>query len=285
MSKHAIGARAAFQVRSFLHRRMPGKAAPGISVLLTTWNRSRALDLALRALAETLPTDHEVLIHDNGSTDDTPDVIARWQKDSRLHVRAFRSSTNIGTSGYASLALHARRTFLVAMDDDVVVLPSHWCEKVEAAFAAFPDLGYLALDVIQDEYTDGAKPLPVHYQPETRDGVTLEFGPCGGWVSVTPRALYFSTDGFPFRPHKKAFLHDAYYRRWVEQAGRRWGVLQGVKAYHACGALWNQVFRPGAASAAAIPTGDASSTLTYPPVGNRVPDIAVIEQYRSALSG
>jgi glycosyltransferase involved in cell wall biosynthesis len=252
-------------------------------VLLITWNRARFLDLTLRALAETLPDAHEVLLWDNASTDDTAAVIAA-QQGNRLNLRGFRSPRNIGTSGYAELALRARYRDLVEMDDDILVLPPRWVEDMREAFRVFPELGYLGLDVVQDEYTNGAKPLPEQYRAVERNGIKIEFGPVGGWAAMIPRDFYFAARGWPFRPHKPFFSEDGYFNRSVLQHNRQGGILAGVRAYHATGPAWNHAMGYGKlleqklnSPGACVPDSGVSALPTT------IPDLSVIERFRSSL--
>lgn len=241
MPKHSLLARARYQSRYNLQRVHRPQAREGVSVLLTTWNRAKFLKETLRTIADTVPDAHEVLIWNNASQDETLETIEAWRK-SRLNLRVLHSAVNIGTSGYAALALHATREWLMEIDDDVLRLPVGWFEKMTAAFRAFPELGYLALDVVQDRYTTGNKFPQDAYHAETRNGVTVEFGPTGGWATMTPSDFYFRCGGLPFRPHKPLFSQDGYYQRNVREHDRRSGILKNVRAYHAAGAKWAAAF-------------------------------------------
>lgn len=284
MANHALLSRFGFQTRRLFRKLTLPQELPGVSVLLVTWNRAQFLDLALRALAETVPAEHEVLLWDNASQDETPQVIAKWQA-SRLNLQVFRSRTNIGTNGFAELALQAKRELIFEMDDDIFLLPQNWVEKLLHAFKLFPECIYLALDVVQDEFTHGAKPLPVHYQSVTRDDVTLEFGPTGGWATTTPRKFYFSTEGFPFRPHKPYFSEDGYYNRIVRERGKKSAILTGVKCYHASGPNWNVAFGKGTMHKQKVDMHGAANTvgLTFREVSERVPNPEILEEYRAQL--
>jgi glycosyltransferase involved in cell wall biosynthesis len=70
--------------------------APSVSVVVPTYNRARLLDETLRAiLAQTIPV-HEIIVVDDGSTDDTAQVCARQPK----HVRYLRQD-NTGLPAFA----------------------------------------------------------------------------------------------------------------------------------------------------------------------------------------
>lgn len=282
MPDHQIIARFFYQVRFIARKIFSPSADSGISILLVTWNRATFLRETLRTLADTIPAEHEILVWDNGSTDETKEAL-REAQSSKLNMKVFYSDRNIGTSGYAKLALHARYDWLMELDDDILLLPPHWFEIMTAAFRAFPELGYLALDVVQDEFTNGAKPASENYAAETRGDYTVEFGPTGGWATMIPRALYFQTEGLPFRPHKPFFAEDAYFQRVVETHGQRAGILQGIKVYHATGLPWNAAFgydklrAQKNASPGAAPHVESTDLLQ----GKPLPSMAVLDTYRA----
>src|SRR5262249_35153754 len=146
------------------------------------------------------------------------------------------------THAYALMFLKATRRYLVEMDDDILGLQQGWDEEVEKAFSAFPRLGFLALDVVQDRFTDGAKRPPEYYTAESAGGVVLEHGQAGGWFAVTPRHVYDAVGGFLYEPGNPFVWEDAWYRRKMRPAGFQVGILKNVFAYHACGASWNAAF-------------------------------------------
>ena len=61
--------------------------AERISVIVATYNRPDALDAVLRSLANQSDADFEVLVADDGSTQQTKELIGAWQKrfNGRLH--------------------------------------------------------------------------------------------------------------------------------------------------------------------------------------------------------
>ena len=91
-----------------------------ISILLPTHNRAALLPEALRsALAQTY-TDIEILVLDNASTDNTPDVVAAFQSDPR--VRSLRHPHDLGITGnwQAGIEAAAGDFFCLLHDDDTL---------------------------------------------------------------------------------------------------------------------------------------------------------------------
>jgi glycosyltransferase involved in cell wall biosynthesis len=94
-------------------------ASPGVSIVVPTRNRARALERCLAALAEqATDVPVQILVVDDGSTDDTPDVIAAFPA-----VEAIR----IGHAGRGAArnpgVEHAAAPIVLFVDDDVVATP------------------------------------------------------------------------------------------------------------------------------------------------------------------
>ena len=61
-----------------------GFASPAVSVILPTWNRARIVGAAIRSVQAQVFADWELIVVDDGSEDDTADVIAAFAADSRI---------------------------------------------------------------------------------------------------------------------------------------------------------------------------------------------------------
>lgn len=154
-------------------------------------------------------------------------------------VRHVRLRRNIGTNAYALGFLEARYQYLVDMDDDILAVSKGWDRATIDAFDAFPRLGFLAMNVVQDQYTDGAKKSSAEYTEVVQDRTTLAIGPTGGWFSVTTRAIYNEVGGFVFKPHKPFPAEDGKYVRELSEHGYFAGILKNKYVYHASGPYWN----------------------------------------------
>ena len=111
---------------------------PNVSVVMAAKNYARFLPDAVESvLAQTL-TDWELLVIDDGSTDDTPAACRPFLADRR--VRYFRSDT-LGQPRAKNLGIALSRGALVAfLDADDAWEPTK-LEKQLALFAAKPDVG------------------------------------------------------------------------------------------------------------------------------------------------
>lgn len=98
------------------------KKEPFFSVIIPTYNRAVLLMSALKSVMEQTNSDWEVIVVDDGSTDNTREVVADLH-DSRIHYiyqkNAERSAArNNGIS-------HAQGKFICFLDSDDTFLPNH----------------------------------------------------------------------------------------------------------------------------------------------------------------
>lgn len=111
-----------------------------VSVIICTRNRSRQLANVLRTFeAMTPPVDatYELLVVDNGSTDDTAQVIAEFSD--RLPIRRiFEPTPGLSNARNAGVR-EAAGEYICWTDDDVEVDPE-WINSYVAAFRQFPDV-------------------------------------------------------------------------------------------------------------------------------------------------
>lgn len=104
---------------------------PEISVAVSSYQRARALPPLLEALErQTLEPDRfEVVIADNGSTDDTPAVLAQLVASTPLDVRVVRVEQNRGPASGRNAAWRATRSPVVAFTDDDCCPSPTWLER------------------------------------------------------------------------------------------------------------------------------------------------------------
>ena len=90
---------------------------PLFSIVLPTYNRAHMLPGALSTVARQTFTDYEVLIVDDGSVDETPEMIKTWTKDPRFKYT--RVPKNIGNMACRNMALEmAAGTWITNIDSD-----------------------------------------------------------------------------------------------------------------------------------------------------------------------
>jgi glycosyltransferase involved in cell wall biosynthesis len=145
----------------------PDATVPLVSVVMATYNMGRYLPEALEsALSQDYPA-LEVHIVDDGSSDDTPQVLERWRSDARVHVhrQANAGQTRAKNQGIA----HSRGDFIAFLDADDVWLPGKLRRQL-ALFAASPEVGVVYSDY---ECMDAAgRVLPKGPTPMRRGRIT-----------------------------------------------------------------------------------------------------------------
>ena len=231
---------------------------PLISLFIVTYNRRDMLERSLSALFPTLSGHRwELIVWNNASTDGTNELLKKYQH--RIGVRIIDHPANIGVNAKSQAAALCTGDVLVGIDDDVIDFAPDWLARMLNAFRIIPSLGYLASDVVQDERTNGAKWPKEFYRRECfeNDAVTLLAGPTGGWCYMIPRWVYDELGPLLQVPDRKFFLEDADYIGRCINAGFRFGILEGVKNYHACGIVTNEKHR--AAKQADIDAGDGEA--------------------------
>lgn len=91
---------------------------PSVSVLVVTYNSAADIDACLAAAAATIRRPAELLVLDNGSTDDTAAVVADRHPD----VTLFVSEANLGfAAGVNALARQATGDYVLLLNPDAVL--------------------------------------------------------------------------------------------------------------------------------------------------------------------
>jgi len=156
-----------------------------VSVVLPTFNRGYCLERAIRSvLGQTYP-DWELIVVDDGSTDDTQAVLESF-KDSR--IRVFRHSVNRGVAAGRNTGLAAARgDFIAFLDSDDEWRPDKLTKQLGVMTrapdtpVAFTDLVWRRGDV---EATSFARTLPVFSE------LLRQHVPTGGHLIIPQRTMY-----------------------------------------------------------------------------------------------
>lgn len=103
---------------------------PAVSILMPCYNAAATLEEALKSLFSQTLTDFEIVAVDDGSTDQTADILQRWaRRDRRLRVL---SSPHQGIIAALNLGLAAcRAPFVARMDADDRSMPERLALQVE----------------------------------------------------------------------------------------------------------------------------------------------------------
>lgn len=151
--------------------------APIISIAIPTYNRSRRLEDTLTRLSthpEIFEDWVEVVVSDNASTDNTPEIVAAFSERTGKAVRFGRNASNVGIDGNIHAVSHlATGRYLLLMSDDDLLLPGS-LTRLRELVQATPDLLFCFVNggSFQGTYDPSAKlpPLVPLSQPlVTRD--------------------------------------------------------------------------------------------------------------------
>jgi len=116
------------------------RGAPLVSVITPTYNRAHLLPRALESVLSQDFQDLELIVVDDGSTDETPEVIARIG-DPRLRYIRFAENRGIGAARHAGVEA-ARADLIAFIDSDDVWLPGKLAYQV-ALFQEQPRIDVL----------------------------------------------------------------------------------------------------------------------------------------------
>lgn len=169
---------------------------PDISLGMLTWNRAPMLRDCLRSLYEALDPalSHQIVIIDNASTDETQDVLREYIDHPETTI--LKNPVNAHFATYKKLFPMLKADILVDVDDDVIEFPKHFDRTLLEYMDVFRDYGFLALNVVVDDKTTGAKPAVPYVDDERTSAkyggrrMVVEEGPAGGWCAAFRRRQF-----------------------------------------------------------------------------------------------
>jgi glycosyltransferase involved in cell wall biosynthesis len=132
-------------------------ASPDVAVVIATYNRGAGIGSTLESVLAQTVTPREIVVVDDGSTDDTAPWVA-------AHFPAVRVLTkpNGGTSSARNFGVRlVHHPLVLFLDHDDILLP-HALETLAAGFAAFPEAGGSFADHSYHNLVNG-KAYPDHH--------------------------------------------------------------------------------------------------------------------------
>lgn len=169
---------------------------PRLTVLMPTYNVAPWVEEAVQSVLKQTYTDFELLVVDDGSTDDTLEHV-RTIKDSRIRIAAFPD--NVGLAENLNRGLDIINTELVArMDGDDIAEPD-WLKTGVHVLDTMPEVGVCSFGF----QFFGAKTSLVRFPELHEDSKAQMLFGCTVIVPVFRRAvmannhLRYSTEAFP----------------------------------------------------------------------------------------
>lgn len=141
---------------------------PTFSVVIPCFNYGHFLEATIESVLEQGRNDVEIILVDDASTDNTPQVAARFQQ----RITYIRNEQNQGAGGaWRTGIAKTSGTYVLKLDADDKLLPGHF-DRVSSAFETDDQIGFVATSVLV--YRENERVLKAEYV--TRNDVTLEAG-------------------------------------------------------------------------------------------------------------
>jgi len=156
---------------------------PTVSVIIPTYNRAHLVGRAIRSVLNQTYQDFEIIVVDDGSTDNTEEVVKSFN-DPR--IRYIRHEENRGGSAARNTGIRAARgEYIAFLDDDDYWLPTKLDKQVQVAKKSSPSVGmiYTGLAFIEVKINKVVK----IFRPQYRGKLTLE--EMFAWTAPTPTML------------------------------------------------------------------------------------------------
>jgi glycosyltransferase involved in cell wall biosynthesis len=141
---------------------------PRVSIILPTFNRAKVLSRSVMSILDQTYQDFELLIIDDGSTDETADAIQQFSDE---RIRYFKSDRNRGRGSARNIGLQmAAGEFIAFQDSDDESLPTRIEREVAVLDASDDNVGIVYSDMYRIS-KDGKKFVfkSPHFTP--KDGI------------------------------------------------------------------------------------------------------------------
>lgn len=185
----------------------PVEQVKSVSVIIPCYNCSRYLPQTLNSLLEQTCKDFQVICVNDGSTDDTPELLRRWQEAGELDLKIIHQE-NGGVSRARNTGIEAAQSeFILFLDGD----DCYHREYVELMLRSVRESGadtvYCPLVRDMDKLAE-VKPEPEnfrrHTQKEIMDNLMLRMGSYGFYCYLYRREVLMN-EGIRFTPGVRYF--------------------------------------------------------------------------------
>lgn len=162
---------------------------PLVSVIMPAYNNGPFLREAVDSIAGQTYQDWELLIVDDASTDETPEILASL---SDPRIRTFRLEQNVGAAQARNHAIErAQGKYIALCDGDDICMPNR-LEKQVAVLETEPEIGVVSGQMLY--FWGDAEPRPVILYPESPEAIERRFA--RGRMGVAHGAAMIRADLF-----------------------------------------------------------------------------------------
>jgi glycosyltransferase involved in cell wall biosynthesis len=173
-------------------RSVPEPSQPRVSAIIGTWNRARYLPDAIGSLLVQTVRDLELIVADDGSTDDTAAVVAAVG-DERVR---YLPGPHVGISGNLNRALAAARADNVALlDSDDLALPERLERQLEV-LESRPEVGVVGCRMSEVDETERELEPRVTFAVGDVNDRLLSFNPISNSCAAFRRQAALDVGGF-----------------------------------------------------------------------------------------
>ena len=154
------------------YRRTVDSPQPLVSVLITAWNAQQYIAAALNSVLQQTYTNFEVIIVDDGSTDDTAKIVNQFKSD---RIKLTSLAENRGISAALNVGLRrCQGKYIARLDADDLCLPNRLAHQV-SILEGNPEIGVLGGSALA--ITGNEKVLPsIQVGTDLNLGCRLLFG-------------------------------------------------------------------------------------------------------------
>jgi glycosyltransferase involved in cell wall biosynthesis len=118
---------------------MKNKNHPTVSVIIPTYNRANLINKAIQSVLDQTYTDFEIIVVDDGSTDNTENVVKGFQDE---RIRYMYHKKNMGVSSARNTGIiSAKGVFISFQDSDDVWLPKKLEKEIKIFESSIPKVG------------------------------------------------------------------------------------------------------------------------------------------------
>ena len=175
---------------------------PGtISVVIPTYNGIAYIADCLDSLREQLRVPDEIVLVDDGSTDDTVSLVGK----SYPEVRYIRLDSNRGFAAAVNEGIrHCSGTYVALLNNDTRVAPE-WLRELEKALAARPSVGFCSSKMLFADRPDIINSIGIGF---TRAGMAMDvgYGQKDGKRFESPRPIFGACAGAAM--YRRALFND-----------------------------------------------------------------------------